>query len=58
MTWPIRYVRVFLATLGRRNDYYWPGHRAGIRTAHLVARLVAGHLPWEGGPNAGQPRTG
>lgn len=39
--WAATYAVAFCETIGRRNDFYWPGRRAGIATAHLVGRCVA-----------------
>lgn len=35
------YAGTFCTIIGRHNDYYWPGRRATIRDAHLVASVVA-----------------
>jgi hypothetical protein len=35
------YVSTFVGTIGRRNEYFWPGRRADCATAHLVAGCVA-----------------
>ena len=51
--WALTYAATFCETIGRRNAYYWPGSRAGIATAHLVAHCTArgcdgvwyGHTP-------------
>jgi hypothetical protein len=31
----------FFRCLWRRNDYYWPGQRCGVRNAAFVAGVIA-----------------
>ena len=53
--WAWNYAATFCTTIGRRNDYYWPGMRAGIGTAHLVAWCTARGCDgvWYGGVKGG-----
>lgn len=41
----LRFTQTFAANVGRRNDYYWPGRRAGLfltcAVAHIIARTCA-----------------
>ena len=40
--WAWNYAITFAKTIGRRNDYFWPDRRAGIATAHLIGKAIAG----------------
>lgn len=37
----LRFVQTFAANVGRRNDYFWPGKRAGLFFALWLAHLIA-----------------
>lgn len=56
------WVEAFCQTLWRRNDYYWPGRRSGLRNTAFVASAVADgcvmvvyHREWPSGRPMDRP---